>query len=251
MGVIKAITEHMSHTTRDYTLKRVQVGFTYSAVQLHNQAIGVAFTFPKGEHCRPEMLHGKKPIAGRKAWEIIPYLGDENLISSSLALATVNALLSARELPRDVKFGDILDNLDIRKGDQVCMVGCFLPIVAALKKRKVKVVSVDEVPKPYAKPPEEVENLLPQSQIAIITATSIINNTIDHLLDLAASCREVALLGPSTPLLPEAFSQTKVSCLSGIRISEPEKVLQIIGEGGGFRDFKYYTRKVNLRLRKN
>jgi len=251
MGVVKAIAEHMSRTARDYTLQRVQVGFIYSAVQLNNQALGVAFTFPKGDHCGPEMLHGGKFLAGRKAAEILPYLGDKNLVSSSIALATVNALLAGRELPGDVKYGDILDNLDIRKGDQVCMVGCFLPIITALKKRQVKVVSVDDVPKLHAKPPEEVENLLPESQIAIITATAIINNTIDHLLELTASCREVAVLGPSTPLLTEAFSQTTVSCLSGIRISEPEKVLQIIGEGGGFRDFKYYIRKVNLRLRKN
>ncbi|UCB44997.1 MAG: hypothetical protein JSV25_12365 [Spirochaetota bacterium] len=160
-------------------------------------------------------------------------------------------MLTDRELPTEAKFGNILENLDIRKGDQVCMVGCFLPVISALKKRRVNVVSVDDVPKPGAKPPEEVENLLPKSQIAIITATTIINNTIDHLLELTASCREVAVLGPSTPILAEAFSHTTVSCLSGIRIVEPEKVLQIIGEGGGFRDFKYYTRKVNLRLRKN
>ena len=250
MGVIKAITEHMYQNARNYTLKHVQVGFTYSAVQLNNQALGVAFTFPKREHCGPGMLHNGKPLAGRKASEILPCLGDKNLVSSSLALATVNALLAGQELPGDVKYGDVLDSLDVQKGDQVCMVGCFLPIVTALKERHIKVFSVDDVPKPGAKSPEEVEKFLPISQIAIITATAIINNTIDHLLELASSCREVAVLGPSTPLLQEAFSQTAVSCLSGIRIVEPEKVFQIIGEGGGFRNFKYYTRKVNLRLNK-
>lgn len=251
MGVVRAIIERMSQTSGDHTLKRVQVGLIYSAVQLNNQALGVAYTFPKGEHCGPEMPHGRKPHAGRKAAEIIPYLGDKNLVFSSLALATVNALLAQRELPEGVTPGDILDNLDIRKEDQVCMVGCFLPLLTALEKRQIKVVSVDDVPKPCTKPPEEVEKLLPESQIAIITATAIINNTIDHLLELADSCREVAVLGPSTPLLTEAFSQTTVSCLSGIRILEPEKVLQIIGEGRGFREFKYYVRKVNLRLRKD
>jgi uncharacterized protein (DUF4213/DUF364 family) len=251
VSVVKVIAECLSETARDFTLQRVQVGFIYSAVQLCNQAVGVAFTFPRSGHCGPDLPYNKKPLSGRKASETLPLLGDKNLVSSSLALATANALLAGRELPQGVTFGDILDNLDIRKGDQVCMVGCFLPIVSALKKRGVKVVSVDEVPKPYAKPPEEVENLLPESQIAIITATAIINNTIDHLLDLTASCREVAVLGPSTPLLPDAFSNTTVSCLSGIKVSESEKVLRIISEGGGFRDFKYYTRKVNLRLRKN
>ena len=128
------------------------------------------------------------------------------------------------------------------------MVGCFMPLIRALEKRDLYVVSVDEQPKPGARPAEEVEELLPGSQIAIVTATSIINNTIDRILDLAETCREVVVLGPSTPMLREAFSDTPVSCLSGIRILEPEKVLQIIGEGGGFRGFKGYVQKLNLRL---
>ncbi len=126
-----------------------------------------------------------------------------------------------------------------------------MPLIPALEKRRVQVVSVDEIPKPGARPPAEVEKLLPGSQIAIITATAIINNSIDHLLDLAESCREVAVLGPSTPLLREAFSATPVSCLSGVRILDPGKVLQVIGEGGGFREFKCYAQKLNLRLRKS
>jgi uncharacterized protein (DUF4213/DUF364 family) len=82
--------------------------------------------------------------------------------------------------------------------------------------------------------------------VAILTATSIINGTLDHLLELCRCCREAALLGPSTPLLPEVFFGTPISCLAGIRVQEPEAVLQSIGEGQGFRVFKRYVRKVYI-----
>lgn len=249
MGVAQRIVELCSKGAEDYTLQRVQVGLIYSAVQLDNGVTGVAYTFPKGQHCGSDWRSGHKPLAGRKASEIIPSLGSKNLVSSSLALAAVNALLSTSNPPERAVFGDILENLDIRGGDRVCMVGCFLPLISGLEKRKAEVVSVDEVSKPGSRPREEVDSLLPGSQIAIITATAIVNNTIDHILDLSQSCREVAVLGPSTPLLAEAFWATPVSCLSGIRIEEPEKVFQIIGEGGGFREFKGYVQKVNVRLR--
>jgi uncharacterized protein (DUF4213/DUF364 family) len=251
MGIAQKIVELMSEPAQACTIKRIQVGIIYSAVQLDNNATGVAYTFPLDNQCGLDTLSCKKPTVGSRASEIIPFLGDRKLVLSSLALAAVNALLAARELPQGATSGDVLDNLDIRNGDKVCMVGCFIPILKALQKRKIQVVSVDEQHKPGARPAEEVEYLLPDSQIAIITGTAIINNTIDRLLHLAESCREVAVLGPSTPLLREAFTATPVSCLSGIKILEPEKVLQTIGEGGGFRGFKSYVRKLNLRLSKS
>ncbi|UCF97577.1 MAG: DUF364 domain-containing protein [Spirochaetaceae bacterium] len=246
MGIAETIIQIMKSKADQFTLKRVQVGLIYSAVELNNLATGVAYTFPKGEHCG--MGGRSKPLAGRTASEIITFLAGRNLVLSSLALATVNALLATNPLPQGAERGDALEKIGIRKGDRVCMVGCFFPIMETLRKKEITVTAVDEIPKPGSGLPEEVENVLPNSQVAIFTATSIINNTLDHLLQLAHACREVALLGPSTPLLKESFTDTPITCLSGVRIMESEKVLQIISEGGGFKDFKRYCRKVNIRL---
>jgi uncharacterized protein (DUF4213/DUF364 family) len=249
MGVVQSIKESITEHAQNFTLKSVQVGVIYTAVQLNSETTGVAYTFPRGEHCGPRPFKGHSSLVGRKADEIIPFLGDKDLLSSTLAMATVNAILASEELPKECATGDILNNIDVRNEDRVCMVGCFYPIIAALKKRGIEVISVDEIPKPGTRQPEEVDKLLPVSQIVIISATSIINNTIDDLMKLSQFCREVVVLGPSTPLLAEAFDDTPVSCLSGIRIMESEKVLQVISEGGGFRQFKDFTQKVNLRLR--
>jgi uncharacterized protein (DUF4213/DUF364 family) len=115
-----------------------------------------------------------------------------------------------------------------------------------LERRRISVTSVDLIPKPGSLPAHEVGNHLPLSQVAIITATSLINGTLDHLLELSGGCREVAILGPSTPLLPEAFAGTPVTCLAGIRVREPKRVLQSIAEGQGFRAFKRYVRKLSV-----
>jgi uncharacterized protein (DUF4213/DUF364 family) len=128
------------------------------------------------------------------------------------------------------------------------MVGCFIPLLKSLQSRQITVTAVDHLPKPGSLPAQEAEQLLPCSQVAIITATSLINGTFDHLLELSLRCREVALLGPSAPLLPEVFFGTPLTCLAGIRVQEPEGVLQSIAEGHGFRVFKRYVRKMNIRI---
>jgi hypothetical protein len=84
--------------------------------------------------------------------------------------------------------------------------------------------------------------------VALVTSTALITDSLDALLEAAAGRREVALLGPSTPLLPEVFAETPVTWLSGIRIESPAKVLRVVSEGGGTRAFSPYVQKVNLRL---
>lgn len=66
--------------------------------------------------------------------------------------------------------------------------------------------------------------------IALITSTAIINNTLDELLDAASDCREVVVLGPSTPLFPDAFIGMPVTLLSGVEVISDE-ILGVVSEG--------------------
>ena len=58
----------------------------------------------------------------------------------------------------------------------------------------------------------------------------------------------MTLQRPSTPLLPEVFTDTPVTWLSGIRIESPGRVLRVVSEGGGTRNISPYVQKVNLHL---
>ncbi|MFQ6118241.1 MAG: Rossmann-like domain-containing protein [Candidatus Bipolaricaulia bacterium] len=89
------------------------------------------------------------------------------------------------------------------------------------------------------------ELLLPQCDIAIITGTTVINKSIDHLLSL---CRgEIAIAGPTTPL-STVFANYGVSYLFGMKSRDADKVLKIISEGGGTRRLGSAVSKVALRL---
>jgi uncharacterized protein (DUF4213/DUF364 family) len=247
---------------RGARIARTTVGEIYAAVQLDDGSAGVAYRFPEGNECprgagastNKRDSERADPWAGRESGELIRLLGGPDLVQSALALATVNALgagsLAAAPLPGSETqlSGDVLDHLELRDGDRVCMVGCFLPLLERLTARNIQVLAVDERPKAGALPAEQVETLLSSSQVALITATSLVNATLGRLLDLAGSCRAVVLLGPSTPMLPQAFAATPIKLLSGIRITAAEHLIEIVAAGGGFRDFRPHVRKVNLRI---
>ena len=87
---------------------------------------------------------------------------------------------------------------------------------------------------------------MPQCSVAIITSTSLINQTFEEVIKSTGNCRKIALVGASTPLVPSVFAEYGVSLLSGLVIRETEEVLRVISESGGMRSFSRYTDKVNL-----
>jgi uncharacterized protein (DUF4213/DUF364 family) len=68
------------------------------------------------------------------------------------------------------------------------------------------------------------------------------------MLDLSKNAGEIAILGPSTPFIPEIFDRHGVTLLSGLKVTDPAQVLRTVSEGGGTRQFLGATRKLTLRL---
>jgi hypothetical protein len=247
MTASRKIIEVVEKIGLDQRLERAQIGMLYTAAQLETGAAGVAYSFPR-KGCGPSIIGGGRSLTGRPVMEIARSLGSNNLADSSLALAAVNAVVSAIGVPQGALQCDVLEAIDVRDGETVCMVGCFLPVMERLKTRGITVKSVDLEQKPGALPAGEAFAILRESQVALITATAVINSTIDCLLEAAEHCREVVVLGPSTPLVPTAFNKTPVTCLAGIRVEQPDELFRIIGEGGGFRLFRPYTKKYTVRV---
>jgi uncharacterized protein (DUF4213/DUF364 family) len=148
--------------------------------------------------------------------------------------------------------GDLLDVLELRSEDDVGMVGCFSPLVEPIRRRVRRLFIFERGPRlsPGPLPEGRAAELLPRCSVALITATTLINGTIDALLSAAAGCREVVLLGPSTPLVPEVFAESgrRVTLLAGVVVTNAEELLCTVAADGGTRDFKASVAKVNVRV---
>jgi len=107
--------------------------------------------------------------------------------------------------------------LQIGSDDVVGVVGYFAPLVAGLRGR-AKTLHLferrrdrDEVLPDWA-----ATALLLECTIVILSATTLLNRTLDTLPDRCEHARTVALVGPSTPLLPEVFARRNVTLPSDI-----------------------------------
>ncbi len=225
----------------------VRIGLGYTGVLLDDGRCGLAYTFRHESGAGCGVIGDAGTLAGRKAADVAVMAKALDPIAAAVGLATLNAMAG----PKSCVGGVILGLLAVTPEDEVGMVGNFGPLAGPLRKR-AKAVHIFER---QAAPANNVlsidlaDELLPQCQVAIITATSLLNRTMDGLLALCGKARDAVILGPSTPFMPEVFAPHGATMLSGVQVTDAALALRIISEGGGTQKLQAAMRKVNLRIR--
>lgn len=243
--ILEKLKKYAEKKAAGRTVTDVRIGICYTAVRLDDGSTGLAYTFrhdiPRG--CA--VFQGNVPLAGKSAQEVLDFLDSPDLLVRTVGIAAMNALIN-REAP-DLVRGDVLEYLQPEKEDVVGMVGYFGPLVMPLKKtvRELRIFEKDGEKALGIFPEEKAFELLPSCDKVIITSTSLINLTLERLLETVNGCRKKALVGSSTPLAPEVFRAYGLDLLSGIVVTDPAAILRIVSEGGGVRFFRGYVDKVN------
>jgi uncharacterized protein (DUF4213/DUF364 family) len=248
MNIRNKIKDLSFERAGDIIAEEVRIGLAYTAVKLSDGNIGIAFTFGSDHHKGCGAFTRMRPLSGRRASQLLSLFDSGGLMESAVALATANAL--SNKPAAAFKRGDVLDHIDINHDDTVGVVGNFVPLMPELKRRtsRIKVFDQRDCPMKDVMPEEEVYKQLPYCQIALVSSTTIINSTIEKVLDSAKGARAVIMLGASTPMMPEAFSGSPVTDLSGVIITRPKELLGIVSEGGGMRAFRECVKKVNAEV---
>jgi len=230
-------------------VSQVVVGLGYTAAMLEDGRAGVAYTLRDQAQGGCGVFQGRRPLAGQETSVLLELTASRDPVEAAVGLAVAGALLSPG--PAQATTGDVLDQLDLRPEDNVGMVGYFGPLVPEVRRRAGRLVIFERVDLPQGDilPQEKAKDLLPRCQVAIISATTMLNQTLEPLLEACAGCREVVLLGPSTPLCPQVFTQTPLTMLSGVTVRDAPALLQVVAEAGGTRQFSRLVDKKNLRLR--
>jgi uncharacterized protein len=239
---------HLLAQVPEQRLADVRIGLGYTGVMLEDGNVGVAYTFRENAGAGCSVFMGRRPLTGRTTTEILEYLGCEIGVESTVGLAVVNAL--ANQSAPDMREGDILELLPLRSEDRVGMVGYFGPLVAPLEERVRELVIFERnaARSEQVLSAEDALEQLPQCDVALITSTALVLGDLDRLLEAATDCREVALVGASTPLASAVFKPRGVTLLSGITVTDGPGIPQVVSEGGGMRFFGKRIRKVNVRL---
>lgn len=244
-------------------VREVCIGRKYTAVALEDGSVGVALTqLPQHLGCCDAQVLSSSDrrdadallreaavrVADRRSTtDLLPLMSSPDTLLGAVALACANAMVNRGDV--EAVGGDTLECLGLRSSDVVAMIGFFGPLLPGLRSAVQTLHIFERRGGNGLLPADEAPCILPSCDVALITAGTINNGTLDELLQAAVSCREVVLLGASTPLLPSAFRSTPVTWLSGCVVGDGPRTLRVVADGGGRREFGPFVKKLNLHCR--
>jgi uncharacterized protein (DUF4213/DUF364 family) len=244
--ILATLYERILPEAKNRNVADLRIGLGYVGVKLDNDATGIAAVLfdalPHG--CMVMPAAGN--FAGSSAMDLLKYLVDgKNPLKIALGLACANALIKPPADSSDNK--EATTYLDLKPGEKVAMVGLFAPLVERIRATGAVLTVIEKNPQRLeVLSEEEKQKALRDCDVAIITATTLLNNTFEETINALGKPRSVALLGPSTPLMPEIFKNTPVTHLGGAAVIDSARVLQIISEGGGTPVLRPYLHFVNI-----
>ncbi|NLV27054.1 MAG: DUF364 domain-containing protein [Methanomicrobiales archaeon] len=251
------------------TLDRVVIGIFYTGVLLSDGSSGICFTPIKAipeSVCCPSSARAM-PRAGRlkgmKVTDIFQYLTQPAPIKRAIAIATLNALSDGiwRNNPEEgagkyrIEEGDdIFSIVDLDSIKKAVIVGALIPVIKSFKEKEIpyRIAELDirtlkEEELPFFVSQEDLPGELSTADMVIISGTTLLNDTLESILFSCNPAANIMLIGPTATMLPESFFSRKVTVLAGNRVVIPEKILDVLIEGGsGYHFYGDSSRKVMI-----
>jgi uncharacterized protein (DUF4213/DUF364 family) len=266
---IAAIEKILGSEVGEITIERAVVGLFFTGVKLSNGVAGASATplksIPEAVCCPSSAMAMPFPgkLRGRRAADLAREALSGHGIRRAVGIATVNALADCcwqRRPHPDVELQpgiDAFDATDIRHGDNVVVVGAFVPFLKELKRRGHTFLVLEQDPAtlkadelPFFRPAEQAAGIIPDADVVLITGSTLVNNTLEDLLTLTRPDARVTVVGPTVGMLPDAFLARGADVLGCVRITEPDEFLDLLAEGGsGYHFFGRSAQKLVLARR--
>jgi uncharacterized protein (DUF4213/DUF364 family) len=232
-------------------IERVVIGVFFSGVKLSNGSAGLCYTpvkeVPEAVCCPSSAGRIFDPfkIKGMPAGEVLTALNSREPIKTAVAIAALNALSAAcweHRVADDYPIQmdtDALDVIRMSADRSVAVIGAFVPVLRKLKVRggpwwvveqDQRTLKADELA--HFVPADQSRRTIAEADVLIITGVTLVNHTLESILNAARPDAEIAVIGPTASLLPDALFARGVRVLGGIRVKKPDELLDVLAAGG-------------------
>lgn len=201
----------------DAVVTNTLMGDCWTAVETADR-FGMAMTTPVDT--APRMLD--RDYCGMPLKELARAAKSWNLTEAGFGMAAVNAWYNTPERLEQLRAYEPFDNyctdgLDLR-GKHIGVVG-HLNMPPSVYEQAASVRILERNPRPGDYPDSACDWLLPQCDVVIMTASTLVNKTLPHLLDLCRNAYTI-LAGPSCPMCPELLT-LGIDRIAGLVITDP------------------------------
>jgi uncharacterized protein (DUF4213/DUF364 family) len=215
----------------------------FSAAILENGAVGFSYNlFHRDEEAMQRYLEWDTgEITGRPADEIMSWLLSDDVLKKTAGLSVLNALSQdfLNKNPDAYRLDTESDLFDLMRPDRssrVGVVGFFRPMMDKLVEKAGEVVVVElsgellEGPYPFTM--TDNPEALRGCDKVLITATTVLNDTLPEVMPQCADAAFIAMMGPSAGFLPDTVFDLGVDAVGFTRVKDLDLFLERFSSGG-------------------
>jgi hypothetical protein len=199
----------------------------FMALALEGGAGGISYVLlpdsRAGEYraLKPESFIGVRPEQYAEAF------GGTAPLRNMLGLASINAICQHVMRETNCTPGAATDSLglmNIEDGDRVGMVGFFPPLLKYMRNSKAKLVIVEKNEQLIERYPKwhvtlDVTELNTCNKV-LCTGTTLLNDTLDDVLEQCTAAEHISVLGPTAGYFPDPLFARGVHVLGGRLVND-------------------------------
>lgn len=255
--IIQSVLRQAKPYLQDRKIKDAVIGISLMAVELDNGSVGVSYVLREGLKSGCSIFPFGQQLIGQDAESAAEWVisgGDD--LQRGMGMAVLNAASQARTL-QDSDSPEKPFGVTLKDNDKVGMIGFIKPVAKMMESRTKELYIFDKGisqsggAKGQVLPQEEMPNLLPTCNVVLLSGTTVINGSLEGLLQMCTNAREIVMIGASTPMYPEAFLDTKVSALAGSWWNSAHKdhIFKKISLASGIPELSAYAVKKSVRVK--
>ena len=192
------------------------MGDCWTAVETENR-FGMAMTTPVDT--APRMLD--RDYCGMSLKELAAAAKSWNLTEAGFGMAAINAFYNTPARLEQLKAYEPFDNyctdgVDL-KDKRIGVIG-HLNMPSSVSEQAREVLILERNPRPGDYPDSACDFLLPRCDVVIMTASTLGNKTLPHLLELCKNAYTI-LAGPSCPMCP-GLLELGIDRIAGLVITD-------------------------------
>lgn len=226
----------------------------FGAIRLKDGSIGIIFLNLTREVKEIASRFNRSEIIGMNPSELARNFNSQDDFKKTLGLGAINSIsqhvFSRTDLSLDFTT-DSLGLLNLQTGDKVGMVGFFPPLVKKIERLGLKLIIIEKKEQLVKKSLDWEVTLDPERLTecnkALITSTTVLNDSIDDILQYCSQAEKISVIGPTGGFFPDPLFKRGVSALGGTYVHDSRLFMELLGQN---QKWGPSTRKYCLQQRK-
>jgi uncharacterized protein (DUF4213/DUF364 family) len=216
----------------------------FMAMGLEDGAAGISFVLIGDataalayNKLHPEQFIGKDPVSFALEF------GSDDPVKEMISLAAINAISHFAMVKMGVEVdstSDSLGLLNLSAGDHIGMVGLFMPLMGEIKKTGAELLILEKKSELIEKFPHLNITLDPAElkscNKVLCTSTTILNNSLDEIMEHCDPDAFVSIVGPTAGYFPDPVFARGVDVVGGRMVTDSDLFFKLLEQGKKWGD---------------